>query len=254
MTDAYELDWLGLEIGNSRLHWSWFKGERLVKTWDSKHISKISEELMREILPHDLIEQFVLKLPLYLASVVPAQTAIWQNYPNCRSIEIENIPLRGIYPTLGVDRALAAWGSTEVWGCPCLVIDGGTALTFTGVDRDRVLVGGAILPGLRLQLISLSKKTAALPEVTLTQKLPNRWANNTRNAIESGIIYTAIAGVRDFILDWRDRFPDSKILLRGGDANLLLNYLQILHPEVGEKIIIDPNLVFWGMRLFHFSL
>jgi type III pantothenate kinase len=31
--------WLALEIGNSRLHWALFAGEKLSKTWDSDYLS-----------------------------------------------------------------------------------------------------------------------------------------------------------------------------------------------------------------------
>ena len=72
-------------------------------------------------------------------------------------IGLEDIPLEGLYPSLGVDRALALWGAGATWGFPCLVIDGGTALTLTGGNGDGFLVGGAILPGLRLQLQSLGR-------------------------------------------------------------------------------------------------
>lgn len=48
-----------------------------------------------------------------------------------------------------------------------LVIDAGTALTFTAADADQRLVGGAILPGLGLQRSSLAQKTATLPRVEL---------------------------------------------------------------------------------------
>ncbi|MGK7916752.1 MAG: pantothenate kinase [Prochloraceae cyanobacterium] len=248
MSSSYDLDWLALLIGNSRLHWAWFKGDVLVQAWHSDYISEIEGELIRKTCPPALQEQFSCQFPLYIASVVPAQTAIWCNYPHSQLISLQDIPLQGIYSTMGVDRALAVWGATEIWGYPCLALDGGTALTFTGVDGDRALVGGAILPGLRLQLQSLAQKTAALPEVNLTENLPIRWANNTEQAIASGIIYTAIAGIKDFIRAWREQYGDSKLIFTGGDGKLLLAYLQLIHPEIAAKIAFDPNLVFWGMR------
>jgi type III pantothenate kinase len=85
---------------------------------------------------------------LSLASVVPNQTALWQDYSNVHEITLDQVPLQGIYPTLGIDRALALWGAGETWGWPMLVIDAGTALTLTGADANRCLIGGAILPGL----------------------------------------------------------------------------------------------------------
>ena len=94
-------------------------------------------------------------------------------------------------------------GAGETYGYPVLVIDGGTALTITGIDANRRLIGGAILPGLRLQLRSLSVGTAALPEIILPQQLPPRWSNNTPDSIASGILYTVSAGISDFIQDWQ---------------------------------------------------
>ncbi|MEO8892723.1 MAG: type III pantothenate kinase, partial [Coleofasciculaceae cyanobacterium] len=105
-----------------------------------------------------------------------------------------------------------------------------------------------ILPGLRLQFQSLAQKTAALPETQLPTQLPSRWAMQTNTAIESGVIYTILAGMRDFVEDWRCQFPDSKIALTGGDAAVLFSYLQVQYPEVASQIVVDSNLIFWGMR------
>jgi type III pantothenate kinase len=165
-------------------------------------------------------------------------------------ITLDQIPLQGAYSTLGIDRALALWGAGETWGFPSLVIDAGTALTFTGADANRHLVGGAILPGLGLQLQSLAQKTANLPLVEAPIPLPQRWAVNTAEAIQSGVIYTIIAGMRDFIEAWWQEFPDSCITLTGGDRTLLLAYLQSHFPEVASRVIAEPDLIFWGMRSF----
>lgn len=234
--------WLALAIGNSRLHWALFDGATIKKTWDSDRP------------PHGDID-FLLKpvenhgpLPLILASVVPGQTALWQNYPDLQIVTLEKFPLTGLYPTLGIDRALAILGGGRVLGWPILAIDAGTALTFTGADVNGSLVGGAILPGLKLQLSSLAERTAALPPLELPPQLPWRWAKNTPEAIYSGAIYTILAGIRDFIKAWQGQFPHSKIALTGGDRQLLLLYLQQIFPDVAARIVDAPHIVFWGMR------
>ena len=190
------------------------------------------------------------QLPLYLASVVPAQTTIWQRYPFANEIVPEQIPLLGLYPSLGIDRALALLGAGTKLGWPVLTIDAGTALTLTGADANRCLVGGAILPGLRLQLKSLAHNTAALPLMDLLDmtSLPPRWAQNTPEAIESGIVYTILAGIQDFIAVWQQQFPESAIALTGGDSKALLTYLQVYSPVVAASAIVDPHLIFWGMH------
>lgn len=252
--------WLALMIGNSRLHWATFVGEKLQAAWDTQHlpmcvVQKLANcrnlnDLPLEILPPNFpcspsLPSF--PCPIYLASVVPSQTEIWQAYPDIHIITLDQVPLQGVYPTLGIDRALALWGAGVTWSYPILVIDAGTALTYTGADANRHLVGGAILPGLGLQLQSLAQRTANLPRVEAQTSLPTRWALNTPESIYSGVIYTIIAGMRDFIEDWLQRFPESCICLTGGDGKRLLAYLRS-HPQIATKAIFDPHLIFWGMQ------
>lgn len=259
-----DTSWLALAIGNSRLHWAQFTGGTLEGFWDTPHLpASVVQELIKsnfeanvwlEQIP-DLLETKILpfntKLPaLWIASVVPDQLKLWQTYSNAHIITLDDLPLLGIYPTLGIDRALALWGAGNQFNWPILVIDAGTALTFTGANQNRQLVGGAILPGLGLQLQSLSQKTAALPLVNASSEtsFPPRWALTTPDAIQSGIIYTLLAGICDFINDWIRQFPDSSVTLTGGDSQVLFRYLQIFSHDIAAKIIVEPHLIFWGIR------
>lgn len=266
--------WLALMIGNSRLHWALFSGTTLREAWEIDHVPVTAIERMiqqwtignwpESIFPPNvrewvnrtanhsssLDEPTTPKIPLYLASVVPAQTSIWQTYPLTILITPDQLSLQGLYSTLGIDRALAVLGAGSQLGWPILVIDAGTALTFTGADLNRRLVGGAILPGLGLQLQSLVQHTAALPivETGPTSSLPPRWAMNTTDAVESGIVYTILAGIQDFIATWQQQYPNGAIAITGGDSTSLINYLQAKAPEVAALIQPDPYLIFWGMR------
>jgi type III pantothenate kinase len=255
------MQYVALMIGNSRLHWALFVDDTLTEAWDTNHLSAIVvEQLLQDwasgimpasIFPTRLVEQQLEipnQLPLYIASVVTAQTKLWQAYPTAQVITLADLPLQKLYSTLGIDRALAVLGAGETYGYPVLVIDAGTALTFTGANAQRQLVGGAILPGLGLQLKSLAQKTAALPATQLPTQLPTRWAMETPRAIESGVIYTVLAGIRDFIADWQYQFPDTQIALIGGDSGLLLKYLQAQFPEIAAQLIADPHLIFRGIH------
>ena len=245
-------NWLAIAIGNSRLHWAWFESYTLIETWDTRHLSNSVKcnELPQLFLSSNLIKRKYIDLPVYLASVVPQQTQLWQNYSRLNSIGLKDIKLANIYPTMGIDRALSAWGASVTYDSCCLVIDGGTALTFTGVN-ERKLVGGAILPGLRSQLTTLNKKTAALPQVQLSPRLPPRWALDTEQAIVSGIVYTAIATIYSYIVDWLRQFPSSKIIFTGGDGELLFSYLHLSERAIAQKTLVDPNLVFLGIELVY---
>jgi type III pantothenate kinase len=261
-------DWLALAIGNSRLHWAWFSADRIQITWDTPHFTAaVVEQMMAEGLQFSPeVVELPIGLPLTIASVVPTQTQLWQAYPQARVLQLADVPLGEVYPTLGIDRALALWGAIQTYGAPVLVVDGGTALTFTGADGDRHLVGGAILPGIRSLFQTLNRSTAELPQVELAELLPDglrptgghRWATNTPDAIRSGIMHTVTAGVRDFVVDWLERYPDSPIVFTGGDGELVLGWLRGsgsgglgMPTPTGSsmgQMILAPPLIFWGMQ------
>lgn len=262
-------NWLGLMIGNSRLHWALFSGASLQRAWNSAHLSasqiqtlvhhQMNFTVCLDYLTDDgtadhspwrsIASDVPPGLPLRIASVIPAQIPLWQAYTQTQVIQLDRIPIQGLYSTLGIDRALALLGATAIYGKPCLVIDAGTALTFTGVDAQGILVGGAILPGLQLQLRSLSDHTAALPYLSSRHTaLPPRWSQNTPDAIWSGILYTLLAGIQDFIVAWQQQHEAGAIVLTGGDAQTLTELLLQQAPDLSTQIRVDPQLIFWGMR------
>ncbi len=261
--------WLALIIGNSRLHWAIFADQQVLHIWHSplsefKGFQQRSFQDWTEwqaVFPPFLSDSsenhLCLPYPeLWLASVVPSQAAFWSAYPNLNLLKLSDVPLQQVYSGLGLDRAIALWGAGVTYGWPCLVIDGGTALTFTGADTSATLAGGAILPGLALQFRALASSTAALGLVELPQELPTLWGRDTATAIQSGILHTAIAGIVHFIKQWTQTYPDSKIILTGGDAEQLSIYLKrwVLQCRGQELncqlncLITDPMIIFKGMQ------
>ncbi|NET50122.1 MAG: pantothenate kinase [Merismopedia sp. SIO2A8] len=252
------------------------EGDRLPKfpftiqrTWDTQHFK--AQETTPETAPETtqqrvgselekILDFLATNQPAFvIASVVPSQTSHWQSYPNAKTLTLDDITLTHLYPTLGIDRALAVLGAWCQWQRPVLVIDGGTALTFTGVNRNGQLIGGAILPGLGLQLRSLHQHTAALPHTWLQEGQIPRWSNTTPGAIRSGIWYTLLAGIRGFIQDWYTQFPDSAIVFTGGDGALFHRALQSKLTGSAEQVeqaelinpilVYDPHVIFKGMAI-----
>jgi type III pantothenate kinase len=245
--------WIALAIGNSRYHWAWFLNTQLQSSWDTTYVGLERVGSQLKLLPLDLQREidrqqiYISTVPIYLISVVPSQTTIWQKLSRVKQITLADIPLLNLYPTLGIDRAVVIFGAGEIYGYPVLVIDGGTALTITGVDNDRHLVGGAILPGLKLQLNSLSIGTAGLPQVELPTQLPPRWSNNTNDTIASGILHTISAGIVGFIDDWERLYPHSQIILTGGDGEHIMGYLKTILPAATiDRVRFDRQLLFHG--------
>jgi type III pantothenate kinase len=255
-------DWLILSIGNSRLHWAWFQDDRLLASWDTQHLdgttiqwlvlSQFNFQKCKLLPAHVTLPRWTTTPDLWIASVVPQQMLSWQQYLTVRPLKLDQIPLAGKYKTLGIDRALSLWGALTHHNGPALVIDGGTALTLTAADSRKTLIGGAILPGLQTQFKALKQSTAALPHLDAKSSLPDRWATTTAEAIQSGILHTVLAGLEDFILDWLQREPNSRILFTGGDGEWLYQQLEErLSPHLlpgKPNISVDRNLLFLGAK------
>jgi len=255
--------WLALVIGNSRLHWAYFVDDTLQQSWHTPHLD---EEAIAQLIqtqfdfaaytttPSQLAE-YAFK-ELWVASVVPQQTALWQSYGQTHVLSLQQIPLMGIYPTLGIDRALNILGAIQHWNPPLLVIDAGTAITLTGVDATGTLAGGAILPGVLSQLRALHQDTATLPLIRpdlQATRLPIRWAHTTPAAIQSGVMYSILASLKDFAEDWWQQYSYSTIALTGGDGQLLLNLLRLVSAQEAyspwvKELIWEPDLMFWGVQ------
>jgi type III pantothenate kinase len=238
------MKWLALAIGNSRLHWAYFDDQELRQTWHTAYFTPTTD-WRKSAQPDWLMPAHT---PLCLASVVPTQTMGWQPFVQ-RILTLADVPLIGLYPTLGIDRALAALGAGETYGYPVLIVDAGTALTITGINADRQLVGGAIWPGLRLQWQALHQGTAALPDFQADFRPADRWAMDTESSIASGIFHSTLAGIRDFYLDWQRQFPETSLVITGGDAEFLYLSLQdkVGSPDTLKSPKHSPDAVFLGI-------
>lgn len=259
--------WLGLIAGNSRLHWGAFADGGWLGGWATPHLSPAQAEALMvahftsaawtnldisEGTPHSPCPPLSEPLPLVVATVVPAQGALWHRYHSYWPVTLAQVSLANLYPTLGIDRALALVGARTVHGWPALVIDGGTALTLTagtGPPHAPRLLGGAILPGLGLQLRSLHQHTAALPTLTLPTDWPPRWATDTATAIHSGIAHTVIAGLAEFVSDWRQHHPTGVVVCTGGNGPWLAEALNQNQPQDEPAVQADPHLGHWGLQV-----
>ncbi len=225
-----EVSRLAIAVGNSSVRGAAFAGDRLGQTWCFPRAQGLAA-LETWQGPWDEV---------WLASVVPTITAAQFPWPQMRTVTLADIPLQNLYPTLGIDRALVLWGAWQHQ--PLLAIDGGTALTLTGVDATGRLVGGAILPGVAAQLQSLQSLGLTVP-ATLTDLA--RWGESTPAAIGSGVVWGLVGAIAGFVQDWQQRFPDSHGILTGGSGPLLQPYLRALGIDF---LRWEPHALFHGFR------
>jgi type III pantothenate kinase len=122
-----------------------------------------------------------------------------------------------------------------------MVIDFGTALTFTTISVSGKILGVAIAPGLLTALKSLTGNTAQLRDVQLVAP-PSVLGDNTIHAIQSGIVL-GFAGLVDSMVDRAEGELSCRlnVIATGGLSSVLQN--------ISTKIrVIDENLTLDGLR------
>lgn len=152
------------------------------------------------------------------------------------------LPIEILSPDeIGTDIVADATAAFTGYGGPCMVIDFGTALTFTTISKSGKILGVAIAPGLQTALKSLTGNTAQLRDVQL-EAPPSVLGNNTIHAIQSGIVL-GFAGLVDSMVAKTEEELGEKInvIATGGLSSVLRN--------VSDRIrIIDENLTLDGLK------
>lgn len=126
--------------------------------------------------------------------------------------------------TLGSDRVADACGAVSLHpGVPCLVIDAGTCITVDFVDAKGVYHGGAIMPGLRMNLQALHTFTAKLPLIDLegVEKAPVL-GRSTEESILAGTLGATLLALAGYVALYKEKAPGLRVLLTGGDAEKLM--------------------------------
>lgn len=136
------------------------------------------------------------------------------------------LPIRveyGTPGTLGLDRVAAAVGALRE-APRALVVDAGTAMT-ADLVADGAFLGGNISPGIALRFRSLNKFTSRLPLVKAKGETP-AFGRDTDTAIRSGVVLGIVAEIEADFTRACLAYPDVKLILTGGDADLLTPLLR----------------------------
>lgn len=152
---------------------------------------------------------------------------------------------------MGIDRCACLRGALGLHGSPGLVIDGGSALTYTAADSRGYIIGGGISPGLSLRFSSMSEGTSELPLVD-TVELDNcilkaldegplsTFARNTKEAMIVSTLNEVASHLRSVIKVWlnevgrgnddntdsNDTNSDRIISVTGGSVDLISKLLK----------------------------
>jgi len=154
----------------------------------------------------------------------------------------KSLPIEILSPDeIGTDIVADATAAFVRYGGPTMVVDFGTAITFTTISRTGRILGVAIVPGLLTALRSLTGNTAQLRDVQLVAP-PSVLGDNTIHAIQSGLVL-GFAGLVDSIVDRTESELSEKltVVATGGLSTVLHN--------ISARIqLIDENLTLDGLK------
>ena len=146
---------------------------------------------------------------------------------------------------IGIDRLLngVAANTRREAGRAAVIVDAGSAVTVDYVDSAGAFRGGAIFPGLRLMAQALNSYTALLPFVEISGSPPPLPATSTTSAIEAGMYWAVVGGIRALVAEMTRGNPGSPmIFLTGGDAD-------ILAPALETNGTLWPQMTLEGIRI-----
>ena len=208
--------------------------------------SELSSSVVAEFLKHRQVHRVV------VSSVVPKKnSAISKAARNKAQVLSLDWKLKlGVtidYPkpeSIGADRLANAAAVAELYGCPAIVVDFGTAVTFDVVSEGRRYVGGVIAPGLEAMTDFLYQRTALLPRLSLKEPR-HAVGKSTVEAMRSGAIFGYRGLVREILARIKaEQFSRNKVAVvaTGGYARLIAS-------RVPEVAVIHPHLTLEGLRI-----
>lgn len=142
--------------------------------------------------------------------------------------------------TLGADRIADATAAIHDYPLPVIVIDLGTATTFSVINNKGVFLGGAICPGITTSFRALTEKAAQLKGYNLD--LPEKViGTNTADCINSGIIAGHASLIDGMVKRIEEETHDHyTVVLTGGMSSTVAPFCQ--HP-----LTVDTTLILRGI-------
>lgn len=237
-------DYLLVDISNSYTKFAFASTKRI-----SAPIRIATSKLSRGVLSRVLASQRASKV--VVSSVVPEKnSAISKAAGKTEVIWLDSKLKLGVgidYPaprSIGADRLANAAAVASFYGCPAIVVDFGTAVTFDIVSARRNYIGGVIAPGLEAMTNFLYQRTALLPKLSL--KEPRRAiGRSTIGAMLSGAVFGYRGLVREIIARIRaEQFPHGKlhVVATGG-------YARLIAAQLPEITAVRPHLTLEGLRI-----
>ncbi|WP_455221705.1 type III pantothenate kinase [Kaarinaea lacus] len=256
----HDQNFLLLDVGNSRMKWNLWQYGAAQFSRETQFVDYKSQDLDR-VLAHEWGNLQGTIHAIYVANVagqtVAQQISNWTTghwgidprfVATSASFQSVKNGYRN-YQELGVDRWLAVIAAHQLWpDQQAIVIDCGTATTLDALSSNGQHHAGPIMPGRQMMQQSLTANTADLKISDDTNVSTSVFAENTQNAIVSGVNFAASCPLNTIVSQLRQKLVDEtgneevKVIVTGGAAAQLMPLTQI------NEFNVVSDLVLIGLR------
>ena len=243
---------LAIDVGNTTISYALFQSSKiLVHNYvDNGNIPT----LMNKILRNGVNSQY----NVILSSVVPQKSSKIKKALRSRFKQIKiwsigenvhlNVKMSYVRKSLGSDRLVNIYGAIQKYKVPLLIIDYGTAITFDYVSKDRIFLGGLIVPGLETSWRALQERAVLLPKHLNLKPVAKLTPTDTKSAMFSGLLNGFGAMTDGLITRYKKKFGKSlTVLATGGASPLISKYCQGID-------LIDPLHTLRSLDLVYLKL
>lgn len=197
----------------------------------------------REAITGAVLSSVVPKLTEYISAAVKRIFGFRPLVVSYESLEGLKISIR--HPeTTGPDLIAGYVAAKELYGCPCIVIDMGTATTITVIDKEGALLGGGIAPGVGISLDALTSRAALLSSISLDTPA-HVIGRDTVECLQSGMVY----GTASMLDGFCDRIEEElgypcRVVATGGLAGQVVRCCR-------RKVELSDTLLLDGLKLIY---
>ena len=248
---------LALDVGNTNVTIGVYDGEELLfvsrmATDSARMEDQYAIELLdilglhkvdREAITGAARSSVVPKLTEYISAAVKRIFGFRPLVVSYESLEGLKISIR--HPeTTGPDLIAGYVAAKELYGCPCIVIDMGTATTITVIDKEGALLGGGIVPGVGISLDALTSRAALLSSISLDTPA-HVIGRDTVECLQSGMVY----GTASMLDGFCDRIEEElgypcRVVATGGLAGQVVRCCR-------RKVELSDTLLLDGLKLIY---
>ena len=144
----------------------------------------------------------------------------------------------------GADLVVGCVAALREHKAPMIIVDMGTATTMIVVDKNNAMIGGCIMPGVKISMDALTDRTALLPGLQLDQP-KKAIGRNTIDCMRSGLMLGAACMIDGMIDRMEEELGyETTVIATGGIAKFVM-------PMCRHSIIYDKDLLVKGLAALY---